>query len=165
MEIRVPAYAVDSNALLEIGTCPRHNRAGVRTKKLTFSTKPPMWTYVLILVGVLVAVIVMAVLRKQVSGDAHECDKCVQARRRFRAIVIAAWVFDIGLLLAAGGSDIAVIAWIVWTLGALIYSFTGATHNVRGFLSPDRTWVEIKNADPGFAAAVQERMAAASPAP
>jgi hypothetical protein len=163
MELRVPAHAVGSNALLEIGTCPRHNRPGVRTKKLTFYTKPPLWAYLLIVVGVLVAVIVILVLRKQVTGNAYECDECLRAQRRFRALVISAWVLDIGLLLAASAdsSGVAVLLWLVVTVAALVYSFTGATHRIRGFLTTDQVWVDLKNADAGFAAAVQQRMAQA----
>jgi hypothetical protein len=82
VEVRVPAHFVSSGW----GTptvCVKHGEAAVERKNVRFISPPPGWSYVLVLAGVVVAVIVMLAIRKTVEAkDWPFCEHCRQDRRK-----------------------------------------------------------------------------------
>ena len=163
MNLLVPAAAISSNSLAELGTCPLHDLPGISVSKRKFYTATPAWTLLLVLISLLVGLIVMLAIRKEVSGAIADCATCVASRKRYRYTVISAWVLVLGLLFALAGSSSGalVLLWFVLLVAAFIYSFAGNRSRVAGVLTKDQGWVELKKVAPGFASKVHVRMNAA----
>src|SRR5690349_25152485 len=63
--------------------CARHGEPAVERRKVSFSTRPPAWSYVLILVGVLRFLIVAFAMRKTVVVPSWPfCARCRELRSR-----------------------------------------------------------------------------------
>jgi hypothetical protein len=62
--------------------CVRHGRPAAAHRKISFVSRSPWWTFLLILLSVLVALLVMLALRKRVTAPSWPvCDECLRQRR------------------------------------------------------------------------------------
>ena len=69
--------------------CVLHGEPANATRKVRFYSKPPMWTYLLLLLSIGIAVIVMLVIRKKVAALRWPfCARCLVRRRTF---LLAMW--------------------------------------------------------------------------
>jgi hypothetical protein len=113
-------------------TCTRHGRPAAGTRKVTFVSKTPTWTYLLLLLGILMFVIVASVMSKKATSPAWPlCEECLATRRRTMSLV---WVGSLGivpLLVLANaldgghGSGLAGFLMVVALLGLPILAVTG----------------------------------------
>jgi hypothetical protein len=164
--VTVPGYAISSGAVQQLGLCPRHGRPATAVRKEKFGSKTPSWVYLLILVALLLAAIIAEVIRKRVEGPVPICDQCAADKRTFRLQVAGVWVADLVLMVVgAAGSAVALLAWLVLTLFALVFSFMTSRYRVQGTVSDDGLFVELKNVDSAFAGECHRRMAGGEPQP
>ena len=98
--------------------------------------------FVLIPFSLLIAAIVMAAIRTTVRGQLPACATCTSERRRFVAAVVARIVL------------------LLFTVAALVMSFSGDAFRTRGVLSRDTLWVELKGVDRRFAGQVDRALRA-----
>jgi len=85
--------------------CVLHGEPAVTTKKIRFFSKPPTWTYLLLLLSIGVAVIVMLAIRKKVTAPRWPfCARCVVRRRNF---LVAMWACLAGIPLCFVAANIA----------------------------------------------------------
>ena len=113
-------------------TCTRHDRPAAGTRKVTFVSKTPAWTYLLLLLGILMFVIVASVMSKKATSPAWPlCEDCLATRRRNMALV---WIGILGIvpllvlanMLDGGhGSGVAGFLMVVALLGLPILAVTG----------------------------------------
>jgi hypothetical protein len=154
MDVAVPVPWVASGHLPPL--CARHGTPATRLAKRKFYSRTPFWVFVLIPFSLLIAAIVMAAIRTTVRGQLPACATCTSERRRFVAAVVACWVVWFAMLfVAASLSDgWAVIVVLLFTVAALVMSFSGDAFRTRGVLSRDTLWVELKGVDRRFAGQV-----------
>jgi uncharacterized Tic20 family protein len=153
-DVAVPAAWIAQGTLPPC--CARHGGPATRQGKRRFDTKTPIWVYLLLVFGVLIAAVVMLAMRKSVQGVVAECDQCARERRQFKLTVLGAWIIDVALLVAAGTlGAVGIVLWVLVTVAALVWSFTGGQrYRVHGNLSNDQMWVELKGASEEFAVAI-----------
>jgi hypothetical protein len=165
--------------------CARHGQAATTPKKCQFMSKPPGWSYLLILVGVLAFLIAVMVTRKTVKAPIWPfCDTCRSGRTRWLAIglgvaAVSAVAMVAGIALPSAGSPDStgtasdasswgVGMFVVGLLGLCVGLLVAARANwvtvAGGVTSPDGQWVTFPKAHPAFAAQVQALLAGA-PAP
>lgn len=113
VEVRIPAHFVSSGW----GTptvCAKHGEAAVERKKVRFISPPPGWSYVLVLAGVIVFLIVVLALRKTVEArDWPFCEHCRQDRKKGLIIglsIAAAGVVGLVVAFSIPGDEGAIIA-------------------------------------------------------
>lgn len=164
MRISVPSHAITSGALVELGTCPRHPLLAAKTGQRTFYTRTPAWVILIALASLLVGAIVALLIRKEVKGPVPECARCRTVRTRFRLGVLLVWGALAAALfpLAEVGNGVGFLVWFGLLLLVLGFSASGSTWRVRGTLSKDLLWVELRGVEVHFVQAVQARMAAAA---
>jgi hypothetical protein len=154
--------------------CARHGEPAVQRRKVSFSTRPPGWSYVLILVGVLLFVIVAVAMRKTVVAPAWPfCARCTELRsRRLKTglgLLGAAVVVLIGSIAAAAvvtsddtvGATILIVGDLLFLAGLVAGLIVVGQSSWRavatGVLSPDGLWVGVLSPSQAFG----ERVAAA----
>jgi hypothetical protein len=164
--VTVPAAAISTGGLQQIGVCPRHGRPAFAVRKEKFGSKTPTWVYLLILVALLLAAIIAEAIRKRVEGPVPTCDQCAADKRTFRLQVAGVWIADLVLMvIGAAGSAVALVAWLALTLFALVFSFMSSRYRVQGTVSGDGLYVELKDVDSAFASECHRRMAGGQPQP
>jgi hypothetical protein len=154
--VRIPAAVVAAGQVPQV--CGRHGEPAVTTKKFKVVSKPPAWTAVLILLGVLPYMIVVLALRKTAMASAWPwCAACVSLRKKLLGIGLGAIAVPILLtvLLIAGGSDAAGPAFgltFIFVLVGLIVALRAGTQPITGaFTSSDGQFVEVPKAHDRFA--------------
>jgi hypothetical protein len=153
-KVQVPAHWVGQSYLPPI--CARHGSPATSFRQAKFYTKAPPWTYVFILIGLLIFVIVTLAIRTTVPCRLPTCSQCSVDRRRFIAGVLSMWLataLAIGLGIQIG-SDALVILGFLAIVFDLIACFTGDYFRVGGHVSQDRAWVNLKGVHDNFAAAI-----------
>ena len=135
--------------------CARHGGPATRWQRRSFYTRTPWWVLVLIPIALLLALVVALAVRGTVTANLPTCDRCDSERRRFRLSVVAAWVGDVVLLVAFAQLGAAgLLLWVLTTLAALVWSFSGDRRRVSGRVSNDRLWVQLQGVHASFAAPV-----------
>jgi uncharacterized membrane protein YdcZ (DUF606 family) len=152
--IQVPATWMSQNYLPPI--CARHGGRATSFVPRKFYTRPPGWSYVLILVGVLIFAIVTLAIRTTVATALPACVECSRDRRRFIWLVLGGWVattaiFVVGITFA---NDALIMVGFLAIVGALVFSFLGDNFRVSGHVNQDKVWVNLKRVDTTFAAAI-----------
>jgi hypothetical protein len=152
--------------------CIRHGRPAVATRPATFTSRVPVWVYLLFLVSLLIAVVVAMVITKKVRAVAVPvCDQCLDDRR-LRLQVMTACLVGTAVAVAAGamlgtdaGMALLLLGLFVGVLGALVAGSTSRwPHLMRGTVDRSGWTVEVKAAGP-FAAAFAELVRASSAPP
>jgi len=80
VDVSIPAPLVASGQGLP-SVCGRHGEPADRHRRVVFRSTPPPWTYLLILLGVVLFAIVATVLEKRVKAPAWPfCPRCGSLR-------------------------------------------------------------------------------------
>jgi hypothetical protein len=159
VEVRVPAQFVATGW----GTptvCTRHGEPAVEQKRVTFISRNPGWSYILLLVGVIVFVIVAAAIRKTVTAEAWPfCARCNEERKRGLTVglgLVAAGVVAIALVgvLPDGPGSLSVLLGILLLVVGFVVAARGGNRALRagGHVVDRGQTVQFDKADEAFAA-------------
>jgi len=158
IKVALPAAALSSQALAALGMCPRHGTPATTTRWRTFWSPLPIWLF--LLVGVLASF-----FRKKLVGPVPECGQCGHERQRFRFAVGGVWLLVTLLLFVLPAvipsAAVGFAIWLLLAVAAVLFSFAGEQWRVRGVLTKDQLWLELKGVHPYFAHAVHTQMSAA----
>lgn len=125
VEVRIPAQFVATGW----GTptvCTRHGEPAAERRRVTFVSRNPGWSYVLLLAGVIVFIIVASAIRKTVTTAAWPfCARCSEERKRSLTIGLG--------IMAAGVVAIALVAVLPDDTGVLAV-FLGAVLLAVGYV-------------------------------
>jgi hypothetical protein len=169
-EARLPASWVAAGYGVP-GCCTRHGEPATQPRATALISRPPGWTYALLLAGALPFLIAVMVLRKTVTSPAWPfCARCVALRktlllRGLGTLGLAAAVFVLGIALASAGSDVAVVfvvllAAVLVITGIVVTTRSAAPLLARAVVSGDGQWVVVREADERFAAEAGQAVAA-----
>jgi hypothetical protein len=164
-DVRVPATWFAQG--YQPGICARHGGPATTTRKRTLYTRIPPWFLLLLIGSVLLFLIVVLLTRKTIEGPMPACDRCTTERRRYLRSVAGGWVGCLLLFIAAGfSSNVAVLVLGgIAVVAALVWSCLGDVLRVRGWLSKDQVWLDLKGVSPVYASAIQLAARAASQQP
>ena len=164
-DVRVPATWFAQG--YQPGICARHGGPASTTRKRTLYTRIPPWFLLLLLGSVLLFLIVVLLTRKTIEGPMPACDRCTTERRRYLRSVAGGWVGSLLLFIAAGfSSNVAVLVLGgIAVVAALVWSCLGDVLRVRGWLSKDQVWLDLKGVSPVYASAIQLAVRSASQQP
>jgi hypothetical protein len=154
--------------------CVRHGEPAVERRKVSFSSRPPAWSYFLILVGVLLFVIVALAMRKTVVAPAWPfCARCKELRsRRLKTglgLLGAAVAALIGSTVVAAtvpgddtvGATILIAGYLLFlaglVAGLIVVEQSSWRAVATAVLSPDGRWIGVPSPSQAFG----ERAAAA----
>jgi len=160
MNVRVPTSWMAQNYLPPV--CARHGVPATTAVRRTFATAPPVWSYLLIILGVLIFLIVVLATRTKIDTALPACEQCGQDRRRFWIYVAVAGAVS-GAALATGiaiASDGLSLLGFFLLLATLVLACLGDRFRVSGTVSRDRAWVNLKGISEQFAAEVNGALAA-----
>jgi hypothetical protein len=136
VEVRIPAQFVASGW----GTptvCTRHGEPAVEQKRVAFISRNPGWSYLLLLAGVIVFVIVASAIRKTVTAAAWPfCARCTEERKRGLTVglgIVAAGVVAIALagVLPDGPGALSVAVGILLLVIGCIVALRGGSRTMR----------------------------------
>ncbi|MET8153537.1 hypothetical protein ACIBSW_38835 [Actinoplanes sp. NPDC049668] len=146
------------------GVCARHGELAVLRKQVRFISKPPGWTYVLLLIGAVPFLIAVMVLRKEVKAEAWPfCAQCRDLHKQ-RTLIGLGLLLPLALLIAitfAGvelgqtGVWLLLVAIIACAVGFGFLARGGYRMLTRGDVAADGSSVVFKEAHPAFAAEAQ----------
>jgi hypothetical protein len=153
--------------------CARHGLPATAHQKARFVSRPPGWSYILIVAGVIAFVVVTMVMQKKVSASNWPvCDRCRRLSKNRRLIGIGVLALSLVMLfagivlLASGSSDTAdgsltgagtaglfllLGFFIVLLAGVMVATRSAVAAIARGVASRDGNRVEFTKADPAFA--------------
>jgi MFS family permease len=153
MAVAIPAPLVVSGQGLP-RVCVRHGEPADRHKRVLFRSKTPGWTYLLVILGVIVFAIVAAVLQKRVKAPAWPfCPRCADLRTRRLLIGIGLVVLSVVAVVVLAGAlpadssygPLAVVAFVVLLFAGLIFiALAGWAAIASAFASRDGTAVEVR---------------------
>jgi hypothetical protein len=168
VQIDVPSTALRSGSLLELGRCARHDAPATRSRTRRFTTELPGVVVLLALFSLFLVLLVAAAFQKDVRGAVPECDRCAASYRRRITVMWAGILGALALVVVslAQQSGVLFLAGVVLLLVGVVSGVRADLGRVRGTLTRDLAWVELRGVDATFAAAVQERIKVApSPDP
>ncbi len=152
MSVDVPAR-IASNPGTTLQVCARHGERADRPAPVVFRSRPPIWTYALILLGVLPFAIVATILQKRIKAPAWPfCARCGEARLARVAggigLVFLAVIVFVAVSTLAPESDFATGFSAVICVGLLLTGLFLATGSGRaavagGYATPDGTAVRV----------------------
>jgi hypothetical protein len=178
-ETQIPAVLVASGyGVPEV--CSRHGEVALDRRRTRFISRPPQWSYVLVLAGLVVWLVVVVALRKTVVAAAWPfCARCRALRTRLLtiglatvAVGIVAVVGSIALTASdpSGHSAAAqagpfglLVGLVVLLVGAAVAGRGGTPAIANAFVSGDGRWLGVRKAHPAFAERVRALVAAAPP--
>jgi hypothetical protein len=130
----------------------------MRTRR--FTTEPPAIVVLLAFFSFFLVLLLAALFQKDVRGEMPECDRCAALYRRRVTVmwagVLAGPAVVVTALVLRGGP-----VFLVGVLLLLVGAVSGVRADlarVRGTLSSDLAWVQLRGVDPAFAAGVLERL-------
>ena len=164
-KVQVPAHWVAANYLPPI--CARHGGPATSLVKRKFSTRPPGWSYVLILVAVVIFAIVAMAMQFSIATSLPACAECSRDRRRFIGFALSGWAAAIALTVVSftTTSGALIVLGLLAVVCALVFSFVGDSFRVSGHVSADRGWVNLKGVHATFAAAINNAVRPGAPVP
>jgi hypothetical protein len=159
----VPAYvpaAVVATGNGMPACCTKHGQLRTLAKKLQLISRPPGWSYALLLLGALPFLIVTMIMRKTVTAPAWPfCDDCVSARKK--GVGIGLGVIALGLLSFAVPVAVApdssasglfvLLAFVLLFAGLIVAARSGWRFQSGAEVSADGTYVQVRKAHPNFA--------------
>jgi len=173
LPVQLPVSWVDSGYGIP-SCCVLHGNPAATTKKVQFISRPPAWSYLLIVAGVLLFVIVAIVLRKSATSQAWPfCAECQQHRTKrlaigwglmlvglllFVAAAVVASNAEVGAVVASG----LLLAPVVAIVGLSLVARSGWFATAGGIVSGDGAWLQFAKAHPNFAGQANAATAAAN---
>jgi hypothetical protein len=156
--VRIPAGWVAAGQGLP-AVCAKHGEQAITGKNVPLISKPPGWSYVLLLLGAIPFLIVVMVTRKTVKAQNWPwCAKCGAQRKQFLAIGLITLFASLVLMVvmfASGNSTLAILGllFLVLALVGLIVAVRGSNAAMIGAtVTRDGQWVEVPKASDAFAA-------------
>ncbi|GAA2860354.1 hypothetical protein Acy02nite_56560 [Actinoplanes cyaneus] len=167
MSIAIPSGLVQNGTGIP-QVCTRHGEAASVGKPVKFWSKPPIWSYFLIILGALPFLIVTLILRKEVRAQAWPfCPQCEKTHknRLITGIALIA-LLPLSFVVASGAGDTGALL----TLLGLVAAFAGLLVLARGayrmlpggFASRDGSTVDFPKAHPQFVTAAHAAYAQAA---
>ena len=161
MSIDIAAGLVPSGAGVP-SVCSRHGEPAVLHKPVKFISKPPGWTYALLLAGFVPYLIAVTALRREVRATSWPfCARCQQMHKR-RALLGAALFLPLILIILlvtvapeTDGPAMVPVAFAAFAgcFGGIVALARGSYRMLpQGFVSRDGNWVGFAKAHPAFAA-------------
>jgi hypothetical protein len=148
--------------------CARHGEPAQPRAKVRFISRPPAWSYILIIIGAVIFLIVVLATRKTVTAPAWPfCEKCRAMRSRLAMIGwsvagAAVLLFILAIAVAASSSSDAVggIAALMFLLsflailaGGVVVGRSAWPAIAGGQVSGDGVWLQVTRPSPAFAQA------------
>ncbi|MGI5237428.1 hypothetical protein [Dactylosporangium sp. CA-139066] len=168
MRLTVPAGQVAAGQLPQI--CPRHGEQPIEMKRVRLVSKPPPWSYALILGGGILFAIVVSAVRKRVDAPAWPwCAQCKAARQRnaligLGVLALGILLFIIGVGMGDDGGFLALIGFFAFIAGLIVALRSNPQVVTTASVSQDGNFVEIVKGDERFAQALQQFGQPAAPA-
>ncbi|GID92953.1 hypothetical protein ACFQFC_34805 [Amorphoplanes digitatis] len=146
------------------GVCSRHGEPAVLRKRVRFISKPPGWTYALLLCGALPFLIAVMVLRKEVKAEAWPF--CAQCRQLHKQRTLIGWglllplvlliaITFAGVELGQTGLWLLLVAIVACAVGFGFLARGGYRLLPQGDVAQDGSAIGFKKAHPAFAAEAQ----------
>ncbi|HEY6745217.1 MAG TPA: hypothetical protein VI357_05810 [Mycobacteriales bacterium] len=141
--------------------CVRHGEPATQHKWVLFRSRPPRWTYLLILFGLLPFAIAAGALQKRVKVTAWPfCPRCARLRTSrlltgTTMVVVAALAVGVLAAVTPEGSAygppivLAFLALVIAGLG--IAAKAGRTAIASGYVAQDGTMLRVRRSHPRFA--------------
>jgi hypothetical protein len=167
MSIAIPSTLIQNGTGIP-GVCSRHGEPAVVGKPVKFWSKPPGWSYLLIIIGIVPFVIVSLLLRKEVQASAWPfCPQCVKQHKNWLTIGISLMLalplsFVVGSAIGDAGALLILLGFIAFMVGLVLQSRGTYRALPWGFTSQDGSVVDFPKAHPAFAAAAQAAYAKAA---
>jgi hypothetical protein len=156
IDVSAPLAAADR----PLRVCTRHGQPATRFDRVLFRSRPPYWSYLLLLSGIIPFLIVVVIFQRRIHSPGWPfCRDCGRLRLvrilGGAGLVLLAIVSVIGFAAAAPESDAAAVAgftlFAVLLVGGLtLISVAGRPAVARGYALPDGAAVRIKNPDRRF---------------
>ena len=162
MSITIPAPLIVQGQYLPT-VCARHGEPADRHKRVVFRSRIPGWTYVLLLIAVIVFIIVALAVQKRVQAPAWPfCPKCASRRRRGLLIGFVLLVLGIvGLFLGASApADASWAGWVAFasaviaSAGLIFVARSNWAMAASGIATRDGTAVDVLRPAPEFAESI-----------
>ncbi len=158
--------------------CARHGEPAAEGVRTRFQSRPPSWSYVLLILGALPFLIVAYSVRKTVYAPSWPfCAQCKALRTRLLVIgcvtlVAGAALFAGGVVASGGATDgnsvgglLLLVGLFVAIAGLVVMGLSGRTALARARVSQDGVWVEVLKPDPRFAQQAPQYYAPQPPQP
>jgi hypothetical protein len=148
--------------------CARHGAPAQPRAKVRFISRPPTWSYILIIAGAVIFLIVVLATRKTVLAPAWPfCEKCRAMRRRLAMIGWsvasgAVLLFILAIVVAASSSSDAaggvaalmfLLSFLAILAGAIVVGRSAWPAIAGGQVSGDGVWLQVTRPSPAFAQA------------
>jgi hypothetical protein len=155
---QIPAAVVASGNGMP-GCCAKHGQPVALTKKLQLISRPPTWTYVLVLAGALPWLIVVMMLRKTVVAPAWPfCADCVGGRTKqlgiglgVLALGVVSFIVPMAVMPDSGaGALLVLLGLVLITTGFILAVRAGWRFQSRAEASKDGLAVLVRDANPQF---------------
>ncbi len=144
--------------------CTRHGRPVAEWKSTEFSSRPPAWAWVMVPFSFLIGLIVILVIRRQVSTPAWPyCGECVAMRRRRLTYAFGGGpiclVLSMVIIKVHSGGAIGAMGVIGVVLGTpiimIVFGDAASWPTLaRGVVTGNGTMLTIKNPAPNFVASL-----------
>jgi hypothetical protein len=167
MSIAIPASLVQNGTGIP-QVCAKHGEPVVLHKTVKFLSKPPVWSYFLIIFGAIPFLIVTLLLRKEVQAQAWPfCEQCVKQRKNRLAIgipliVLLPLTFVLAGSLGDSGGVLVLVGFVAAITGFILVARNTYRALPWGFATRDGSAVEFPKAHPSFVAAAQAAYAQAA---
>lgn len=171
-DLFLPAAMVTSGAGIP-AVCSRHGDPAVRGRRVQFISRPPGWSYVLLLAGALPFVLVTMVLRKTLVAPrwpyCYRCNNRIRFSRLGALVLILAAIATIAATITLGPDHPGVGPWgvllfvllFIASLFVLIYS--DPTRVARAEVTRDGYALRLRDVAPGFVSALPSTPPLAGP--
>lgn len=155
-DIRLARYDVRTGWLPQI--CPRHGAPATGSRMHRFSSPPPAWVWLLIVVSLLIAALIADSMAKKERAQIPTCGQCNTDRTRVRLARVALGFGGVGLFIFAVAADAGGLA-LLSCLFVLLWLLSLSTlveplYMVRGQVVDD-TWLDLREVHPNFIAAIR----------
>ncbi|PZS26487.1 MAG: hypothetical protein DLM59_18160 [Pseudonocardiales bacterium] len=154
------------------GVCARHGEPALRRQTADFQSRPPEWSYALLLIAVLPFVVVTYLLRKSMMATGWPfCARCRARARWLRLVALGLLVAGIGIGYAGirypGHGSLSTWGCILSFAGFVVaLMHAGPSRIARAEVTQDGLALRLRNAAPAFRAALPPApLAVGSPAP
>lgn len=171
-DLYLPAAMVTAGGGIP-AVCSRHGDPAVRGRRVQFISRPPGWSYVLLVAGVLPFMLVATAMRKTLVAPRWPfCASCNNRIRRSRlgalALILAAVGSVVaGITLSGQDSLLAAVGLALFTIlfvaGLIVLVSSDPTRVARGVVSRDGYALRLREVAPVFVAALPSRPPLAGP--
>lgn len=172
-DLFLPAAMVTSGAGIPAALCSRHGDPAVRGRRVTFISRPPGWSYVLLLAGALPYLLVAMALRKTLVAPrwpyCYRCNNRIRFSRLGALVLILAAIGTIAATITLGRDHPDIGLWGVLLFGLLFIASlvvlvsSDPTRVARAEVTRDGFALRLREVAPGFVGALPSTPPLAGP--